>query len=156
MIDTCERLIAHVRENLTPSSAITGLKVHETHGFVSFRWYERDFVVKKSIEVFEVKGQNLFVTGASILLQAVLTKAEFDAKTVETIVSSIRRVEELIGDDDQRDSGFKLLGTVRDTLKKLSRQKVDIPRSGSGTANTLSPRGVTIDSPDRTEPAIAG
>ncbi len=155
MIDNCETLAAHVRDSLIPSSGITGLKAHESHGFVSFRWYDRDFVVKKSMEVFEVKGQNLFVTGGSILLQAVLAKADNDTKIVETIVSSIRQVEDLIADDDQRDSGFKLLGTVRDTLKRLSRQKVETNRTSLASSNDLSTGTGKSGSVNRVEPAVA-
>ena len=155
MIDTCETLAAHVRESLTPSSGLTGLKAHETHGFVSFRWYDRDFVVKKSMEVFEVKGQNLFVTGGSILLQAVLAKADYDPKIVETLVSSIRQVEDLIADDDQRDSGFKLLSTVRDTLKKLSRQKVESHHPSLASAKNLSSGNGAPGSTGQVEPAVA-
>ncbi len=119
MIETSEQLAQHIRQNLPPSNAITGLKVFETQGFVSFRWYERDFVVKRSLEVFEVKNQNLFATGASMLMQSVLTDAQKDGKVVATLVGSIRQAEDLIADEQQRDSGFKLLKSVGTTLKKL-------------------------------------
>lgn len=123
MIETSEQLAQYVRQNLVPSSAITGLKIHELHGFLSFRWYERDFVVKKSLEVFEVKGQNLLVTGASMLMNSVLKKAENDAKTIDALVGSIRQAEDLIGDEEQRNSGYNLLTSVKATLLKLANAK---------------------------------
>lgn len=119
MIETSEQLTQHIRQNLAPSNAITGLKVFENQGFVSFRWYERDFVVKRSLEVFEVKNQNLLATGASMLMQSILAAAQKNEKVIQTLVGSIRQAEDLIADEQKRDSGFKLLRTVGTTLKKL-------------------------------------
>ena len=131
MIETCERLSQYVRHNLGSPNAIALMKVYEQHGFVSFRWYERDFVVKRTLEVFEVKGENLLVTGASMLMQVILTKAETNKNVVEVIVNSIHQAEDLIADDQQRNSGFELLATVKATLRKLSKHKSETPLPGS-------------------------
>ncbi|MBI4663678.1 MAG: hypothetical protein HY735_33165 [Verrucomicrobia bacterium] len=130
MIETLEQLTEHVRKHLVPASAISGWKTFEKHGFVSFRWYERDFVVKRSLEVFEVKGQNLLATGASMLMQSALSSAEKDKRVVEAIVNSIVQAEDLISDTQQRDSGFKQLENVKAILRKLG-----------------NPRGQTLPAP---------
>lgn len=143
MIETCERLSQYVRHNLGSPKAIALMKVNEQYGFVSFRWYDRDFVVKRTLEVFEVKGQNLLITGASMLLQMILTKAETEGNVVEGIVNSIHQAQDLIADDRQRDSGFKLLGTVKTTLRKLAKHKSETPLSGP----TVAAESITTGAP---------
>jgi hypothetical protein len=127
MIETCEQLTCHIRRNLGSSKALTNLKAHETHGFVSFRWYERDFVIKPSLEVFEVKGQNLFASGASMLMHTVLKRAESDRSTAERIANSIRTVEGLLADEKQTEAGFELLANIQAALKKLANSQEEVP-----------------------------
>ena len=136
MIPNCEVLSQHVRRNLGSSGPLALLKVHESHGFVSFRWHERDFVVKRSMESFELKGQNLFVTGASMLLQAVLKKAESDSVTIESLVSSIRAAESLIADEKDRSAGFKLLANIKAALRRLASPRADMGPIEANDANT--------------------
>ncbi|MBI2946605.1 MAG: hypothetical protein HYY23_03100 [Verrucomicrobia bacterium] len=153
MIETCEQLTHHVRRNLGSSNALTNLKAHETHGFVSFRWYERDFVIKRSLEVFEVKGQNLFATGASMLMHTVLKRAETDRFSAEGIVNSIRTAEDLLADEKQRDAGFKLLSNIKAALKKLAHSKEEVPQFSVANARGALAKEIAPDSADHIEPA---
>lgn len=155
LIETCEQLICHVRRNLGSSNALIHLKAHETHGFVSFRWYERDFVVKRSLEVFEVKGQNLFATGASMLIHTVLKRAETDRFSAEGIVNSLRTAEDLIADEKQRDAGFKLLANIKAALKKLANSKDEVPHLGVANVRATLPKEVAQTPADPLEAAAA-
>ena len=136
MIPNCEQLSQHLRRNLGSVGPLALLKVHEAHGFVSFRWHERDFVVKRSMESFEVKGQNLLVTGASILMQAVLRRAESNSVTIEGLVNSIQATESLIKDEKERGAGFKLLANMKATLRRLASHRTDEVSIGVNDANT--------------------
>ena len=155
MIESCEKLSQYVRRNLGSFNAIAFMKVHEQQDAVSFRWYEKDFVVKKSLEAFEVKGQKLFVTGASILMQAVLDRADADSQSVEAIVSSIRAAEDMIADEQQRNSGFKLLANIRATLKRMANSRTETTPAGGITANGGTTKETAADSAPRIEPVAA-
>lgn len=152
MIETCEQLIQHVRRNLGSSNALAYMKAHEQHGFVSFRWYERDFVIKRSLEVFEVKGQNLFASGASMLMHTVLKRAEIDTFSVEGIVNSIRTAEDMIADEEKRGSGFKLLASIKTALKKLANSKAELSPTCVGNAQELA-KEIPRPSANPVEPA---
>ena len=155
MIPNCEQLTHHVRRNLGSAGPLALLKVHEQHGFVSFRWHERDFVVKRSMESFELKGQNLFVTGASMLMQAVLKRAEIDSVAIESIVSSIRAAEGLIGDEKERSAGIKLLANIKAALRRLSCPRADMNPIEANDANTHRSAHASLNAPQQAEHATA-
>lgn len=119
MIESLEQLAQYIRQTVPQPKAILNLNVKEKLGVVTFVWHAREFVVKKSLEVLELKGQNLYVTGATMLMQSALMTAGKSETVIESVVDAIRQAEDLIKDDQQKDSGLRLLGTVKATLRKL-------------------------------------
>jgi hypothetical protein len=119
MIQTLDELAQYIRQNLPQPKSITNLQLKENAGMVTFHWQVREFVVKRSLEVLEIKGQNIFITGASMLMQSALMKADKNEKIIDSLVDALRQAEDLLTDQRERDSGLKLIGTVISTLKKL-------------------------------------
>ena len=113
-----EELAQYIRLTVPQSKFIEGLQIKETAGVVSFRWQGREFLVKPSLEVFESKGTNVFITGASALMQLAFIKKDKNKKVLEAVLDSITRAEDLIK-AMQTENGLKLLGTVKQSLIKL-------------------------------------
>jgi hypothetical protein len=118
MIETLEQLTQYIRQNLPQPKAIMNLRVQEKTGVVMFVWNAQEFVVKKTLEVFELKGQNLFVTGATMLMQSALRTVTRSETVIGTVLDALREAEELVKDEKQKESGLKLLESVKSTLRK--------------------------------------
>jgi hypothetical protein len=126
MIETLDQLTQHIRQNVPQPKAIVNLHLQEKTGVVTFVWHAREFVVKRSLEVLELKGQNLYVTGATMLMQSALRSAGKSEVVLESLMDAIRHAEELIKDKDekQKESGLALLVSVKATLRKQVTVKI--------------------------------
>src|ERR1041384_2214248 len=120
-MQTLNELAQYIRETLPQAKTITNLQVNDQAGVITFHWQGREFLVRKSMDVLEVKGKNLFLTGASMLLQTVLLKKNKNEKVVETAIEVLQQAEDLIGSKRQVEAGLKLLTTVKGTLTKLAK-----------------------------------
>ncbi len=119
MIETLDQLAQYVRQTVPQPKAILNLNMKEQLDAVTFVWHAREFMVKKALEVLELKGQNLYVTGATRLMQSALMTTGRSEIVLEGVLDSIRQAENLIEDDQQKESGLKLLETIKSTLRKL-------------------------------------
>ena len=120
MIQTLVELTQYVRETVPQSKTISHLRSMADADLVAFHWQGRDFAVKKSLEVLEMKGTTLYITGASMLMQLVLTNQNRNEKVLENIVSILAESEEAIGTKHQTDTGLKLIEIAKGSLATLA------------------------------------
>ena len=120
MVPTLEDLSKYVRLTLPQPKLIENLQVQTQAGVVSFGWQGKEFVVKPSLHVLEVRGKEVFITGASMLIQSTLMKRDKNEKVISAAIEVLIQVEDLIKAKRQVESGLKLLDSVKSTLRKLS------------------------------------
>ncbi len=121
MIESLEQLTQYIRETVPQSKTITHLKPVPEADAISFHWQGREFVVKRTLEVLELKGKQVFLTGASMLMQIVLTHRNRNERTIEGIVAALRESEDLIANKTRSQAGMQLLKAAKATLAKLAR-----------------------------------
>ena len=119
MIETLDELAQYVRQSLPDSRSILHLKVNPTMGAVSFIWHGLEFIVKPSLQVVEVRGYTLYLTGVSTLLQTVLMRRNANVKVLEAALKTIEEAEEMIRVQNLHQPGMKMMASVRDTLAKM-------------------------------------
>lgn len=115
---TLDDLTIHIRKVLPDSKALAHLQTNAQAGVVEFNWHSRHFVVKPTLEVFELKGRTLLITGISMLIQAALQTKDRHTKIIEAVVESLKAAEENLRAN--RDRGFSLLTDVKKTLSRLA------------------------------------
>lgn len=123
-----EELAEYIRRAVPQSRLIENLQVKEKADVVSFRWQGREFLVKPSLEVFESKGTNVFITGASVLMQLTFAKKDKNKKVIEVVLESIARAEDLIK-GRQTENALNLLKTVKQSLVRLGALPSKTPKS---------------------------
>jgi hypothetical protein len=113
-----EDLTQYIRKILPDQKALSHLKINPQAGVAEFTWHARHFVVRPTLDVFEVKGQTLLITGASMLIQAALRTKDRNAKIIEAVIETLHAAE-----DNMRgspDKGLALLVEVKKALAKLA------------------------------------
>ncbi|MBM3835606.1 MAG: hypothetical protein FJ403_20515 [Verrucomicrobia bacterium] len=113
-----EELSHYIRQTLPQPKAITRLAVIEKAQAVSFAWHSREFIVKPTCEVLELKGNSLFITGASMLIQAAFTKKDKNEKVLVAVDETLQQVEDLAS-KHQTERALSLLEPVKQTLRRL-------------------------------------
>lgn len=119
MNPSLEEVAQYVRQTLPQSKAIQNLQLRSDVGALTFRWNGRDFLVKPSLETFELKGSNVIITGSSMLMQAALMTKTKNEKVVVTMIETMRQAEDFLR-ANQKDNGLSLLATVKKTLASLA------------------------------------
>ena len=119
MITSLPELALYIRHTVPDPKAIMSMKANEKLGAVIFIWHGVEFLVKPSMQVFEVRGYNLYITWISTLLQVVLIRRSQNEKVLESALDSIHEAEDLIRVKNQGQAGARLLASVRDTLGKM-------------------------------------
>ena len=97
---------------------MTNLRTNAQAGVVEFTWHARHFVVKPTLDVFELKGQTLLITGASMLISAALRTKDKNTKIVEAVIETLHAAEENMRASPDR--GLSLLTEVKKILGKLA------------------------------------
>ena len=120
MIETLADLARYVRHHLPRSLTLEAFRVDESSAAVRFSWEKKEYVVKKSLKVFEVKGRRIYVSGPSLLMHSLLTHHYKNQKVVEAIVEAIREAQRMIEGKGQTETGLQLLKAVGVTLQKLN------------------------------------
>ena len=113
-----EELSGYIRQTLPDQKAILRLQKNEQAGIVEFTWHARQFVVRPNLEVFELKGKNLLITGASMLMQAALKTKEKNKKVIEAVVDTLHAAEENMRGNTSK--GLALLTEVKKILARLA------------------------------------
>lgn len=111
-------LTLYIRKILPDPKALANLRTNPQAGVVEFNWHARHFVVTPTLEVFELKGKTLLVTGASMLIQAALRTKDKNTKILEAVVETLRKAEDNMR--THRERGFALLAEVKKTLSRLA------------------------------------
>ncbi|TXT22176.1 MAG: hypothetical protein FD138_3664 [Planctomycetota bacterium] len=111
-------LTDYVRKTLPQSNTIANFRSNDKANVIEFAWQSRNFIVKTTLEVMEMKGNNLFITGASMLMQAAFMKRSSNEKVVEAIVNTLQQIEDVVRRDRER--GLALLQSVKQTLGRLA------------------------------------
>jgi hypothetical protein len=114
-----EELAQYIRQTLPQSKSIAHLHIDEKISAVRFTWHAREFIVKPNLTVLELKGVNLYVTGASMLMQAAFMKKDKNEKVLGVVEETLQQVEDLLS-KHQTEKGLKLLDSVKQTLHRLS------------------------------------
>ena len=114
-----DELTQYLRESLPQPKMIAHLKHNTEAGVVTFGWNGRDFVVKPSLEVLELKNGRVFVTGCSMLMQLTLSTKTRNEKIYGPIMGMLEETEEMMKNPMNRDKGLNLLGTVKTSLKRM-------------------------------------
>jgi hypothetical protein len=118
--EALEELALYIRQTLPQPRAIQKLEMMHKLEAVRFHWQGREFLVRKNMDVLELKGgENLYVTGTSILIQNVLTKRSKNEKVLNAIEEILKEAEEMINSKFKADAGLKLLETAKTSLIKL-------------------------------------
>ena len=120
MIESLEQLAQYVQRTIPEPRALAALKVHEQSNYVAFQWHSTQFVIKKSMQVFELKGHDIFVSGLSVLMQAALMRTERNERVISVILESMLQVQNLVANGEDVASGLKLLSGIKQSLKKLA------------------------------------
>jgi hypothetical protein len=114
-----DELANYIRQTLPQSKAISNLSIETKSGAVSFAWNSRKFFVKPTLEVIELRGNGLFITGTSMLMQAVLARHQKEIKVSHAVEETIRQIEDLVS-NHQTEKGLSLLEMVKQTIIKLT------------------------------------
>jgi hypothetical protein len=112
-------LTAHIKLALPDPKAILNLKILDSLGVVTFYWHGVEFLVKPSMQVLELRGNNVYITGLSTLIQLVLARRSQNAKIVESVLTRINEVEEIIQSKERTESAVRVLGSVKEALTRM-------------------------------------
>lgn len=113
-----QELEEYVRKTLPDSKAIQKLKRNDEAKFVDFHWHQRHFAVQQNLAVFEIKdGRNLFITGASRLVQASLLIKDRNSKVLGAVVETLERAEEVARTN--REQALALVASCKSTIGRL-------------------------------------
>ena len=111
-------LVQYIRRILPDQRHLTHVHQNKEANIVEFTWHSRHFVVKPTLEAFELKGKTIMVTGASQLMQAALRTKDRNTKIVGALLETIRSAE-----DNMRvhpEKAYALLKQVKATLLRLA------------------------------------
>jgi hypothetical protein len=112
----------YVRRNLPNQKAIAEMHRNEEGGFIQFVWHAQHFAVRPPLEVFQLKGANMFITGASMLMQAALRTRDKNSRVVEAVVENLLTAEQTMGSNQKE--GLTLLSGIKKTLARLAGKAV--------------------------------
>lgn len=124
MIKDLEELIQYVKRTIPQSKTIQNLKSSEEGDYVSFLWKSRNFLIRKNLQVFEVKSGRVFITGASTLMQSTLVVQNHNQKTIEGIVENLQEAEHMLKGALRKEQGLRVLDGIKRTLARLTGRAV--------------------------------
>lgn len=117
--ESVEDLGSFLQRSVPQPKAMSRLKVNHDFGYATFAWYGREFLVNKSKQVFELRGQKLFVTALSMLMQKVINGASANQNRVSQIIHELSHAEELIINKHRVHSGLQEIDEAKRRLREL-------------------------------------
>ncbi len=120
MINSLEELTQHLKCALPQPKAILHLKSSEDGKYIKFVWNGKTFLVLKNLQVFEVKGTKVFITGASSLMQSTLMVKNYHQKSIEGMAETLAEIEGMVESVYKRERGLQMLDVVKNKLAKLA------------------------------------
>ena len=118
MIANLDELAQYIRENIPQNKAISNLEVQAPLDAVTFKWNSMEFLVRKSLDVFQVKEKKIYITAASMLMQVVLQTASRIDRVLAATVESLEQAQDLMKRSDVS-KAMQLLDPVKKALAKL-------------------------------------
>lgn len=112
-------LLRFIMETVPQPKAIQNLQIKDPPGVAAFRWHQREYIVRPSLQVFELKGKEVFVTASTMLLQTAFMRKRTTNKVLEVAVETLQQVEGFIKGNSV-EKGFTLLASVKKTLSGLA------------------------------------
>lgn len=116
-----EELAQRVRKNMPDQKNLKEVDINNDAKIVTFRWHERTFVVNLQFRVSELKGNNLFVTGYSMLIQGILTSKVQNEQYIDAAILAITGAEDYAR-GKQLDLMHQKLESARSLLSRLTPQ----------------------------------
>ena len=121
---TLDELVPYIRKNVPQSKAIKHMIADEKARIVRFDWQGRHFVVRTTLQTFELKQTRLFMTGASTLLQLLLLTKTSQQSIVSELVEKLDEATNLlkgggVRPEDQQ-KGVALLQPIKSTLERMT------------------------------------
>jgi len=123
-----EELAAFVRKTMPSPNEISRLEKNEPAGVITFTWHNTRLVVQPSLQVFELKGQQLFITGSSHLVQTILAGENVRGEKMEAVLTTLDEASDFLR-AGKNDTGLALLKTVKSVLTKLSGARAPAPQT---------------------------
>ncbi len=115
-----DELVLYVKKILPNSRSIIDIEKLEKAKAIKFAWNKRHFIVKKDLTCFELKRKSdLFITGASSLIQSALTTTSVNTKGIESVIEALEETEKSLTNTIQQAKSLTLLNTARLRLEKL-------------------------------------
>jgi len=119
---TLEDLVQYLRKNVPQPKAIKHMVADDKAKVITFEWQSRRFAVQTSLQTFELKGTGLFITGASSLLQLILTTKTRNLTVIGELYDTLSESMNLLNGDQKK--GLSLLQSVKTSLARLSGKQV--------------------------------
>ena len=117
VFENLDRLADAVRTTLPDKKALSHLEANQKTGCVTLTWHNTKLAVKLSGESYEVKDDNLFVTGTSMLLGRVLTTKQKIDTVLGAVIESLRQAETLAPTDSEK--AIALLESIKPAIRHL-------------------------------------
>ena len=121
---TLDDLVPYIRKNVPQSKAIKNMVADQKARIVRFDWQGRHFVVRSSLQTFELKQSRLFATGASTLMQLILMTKTSQQTSIGELVEKLDEAINLFGGKDSLTSdtqkGLTLLQPIKATLGRMA------------------------------------
>ena len=111
-------LVQYIRRILPDQKQLTRVHVSEESRFVEFTWHRRHFVVRPNLNVLELKGKTVMITGISQLMQAALRTKDRNAKVLGAVIENIKAAEDNM--QARPEDAFFLLKQTKEALLKLA------------------------------------
>jgi hypothetical protein len=119
MFSSLDELFVHIRITLPNSKLIKNVSFQPVAEGLSFSWFGHAFYARQTGEVFEIRGNTLYVTGTSALLQALLTANSEKVHTLTEIAAVLEKAEESISVKHQMNNALQSVQKARSSLSRL-------------------------------------
>ena len=119
--ENLERLADQVRRILPDRKALARLETVAHSRHVLLQWHDHQLIVKLSGQAFEMRGNDAFATGVSILLTTALMAKEKTDGVLVAVMDSLRQAEQLVANDTEK--ALALLGSVKAPIQRLRGKK---------------------------------
>lgn len=116
-MQTLDELVQYVHRVMPQAKAIEHLQRNGQASFIDFKWNGHHFAVRLNLEAFELKDTRLFITGASMLVQAALARRSSNEQTIGALVQTLEQAEDIMKTRPQE--GLSMVGSVKGTIRKL-------------------------------------
>lgn len=120
MVNSLDRLILQIRSTIPHPEAIHDVSFQPALDGLTFIWFGNTFFAKPTLEVFEIRGRTLYVTGNSLLLQSLISFESEQVKVLEEVSSFLNRAEDILGRRYRHEDGVTVLKQAHASLRRAT------------------------------------